>query len=226
MKLRDHRLMTSLAAVLLGACATASETPRPTGPVRVSTTERNVVPAGTQFSISVDDEIDTEQPTTGETYSARFTQAIVNQNGQVIVPEGSPAQLAVVSMEEGGTFGTPTLTLAIQSVTVRGTPYQITTDTTEQEGEEGIGINKRTGIFVGGGALLGTALGAVVGGTRGAIIGGVLGGAAGAATQVVTQGDQVKVPAGTILDFRLDETWRLVPARKRPTERPSDRPIS
>ena len=205
-------------AALLGACATATEPPD-TGPVEVTTTQANTIPAGTEFAINVDQEIDVKQPIPGTTYPAHFAQAIVNQNGREIVPQGSPAELIVVSTDEGGTLGTPTLTLGIESVNVRGTPYAITTQT-ETEGREGLGVNKRTGIFVGGGALLGTALGAVVGGTRGAIIGGVLGGAAGAATQVITRGDQVKVPEGTRLEFRLDDDWRLIP------QRAEERPVS
>jgi hypothetical protein len=219
---RSTNFTIPLAAALLGACAAMGEGQSPTerGPVQVTTTEPNVVPAGTQFAITVDEEINTQEPT-NQTYTSHFTQPIVNQNGETIVPEGSPAELIVVSTEEGGTFGSGSLMLGIRSVTVDGRPYTITTGTQEAEGEGGLGANKRTAIFVGGGALLGTAIGAVIGGTRGAIIGGVLGGAAGAGTQVITQGDEVKVPEGTVLEFRLDDSWRLVPRQG-----PADRPIS
>jgi hypothetical protein len=196
-----------------------SEAPQTSEPVRVETSRRDTVPAGTEFAISVDSTIETKQPTEGMTYPAHFAQAIVDQNGTTIVPSGSPAQLVVVDAEEGGTLKSPTLTLGIQSVTVDGRRYAVTTATREEKGE-GIGANKRTGIFVGGGAVLGTALGAIVGGTKGAIIGGVLGGAAGAATQVITRGKEVKVPAGTVLTFRLDDPWRLRP------DSGYDRPIS
>jgi hypothetical protein len=43
----------------------------------------------------------------------------------------------------------------------------------------------------------------------GAVVGGVLGGAAGAATQVLTRGDKVQVPAGTVIEFKLEEPWSL-----------------
>jgi hypothetical protein len=217
----SRKISLPLAATLLGACATM-ESSAPTGPVRVTTTTPNTVPAGTEFAIEVDQEINTDQPNPTATYGAHFAQSIVDQNGREIVPGGSAAELIVVGMEEGGAIGSPTLTLAIRSVNVDGRRYVISTEGEEQSGEGGLGANKRTGIFVGGGALLGTAIGAVVGGTRGAIIGGVLGGAAGAATQVITRGKEVKVPAGTTLEFRLDQDWRLVPTE----DRPYDRPIS
>ena len=46
-------------------------------------------------------------------------------------------------------------------------------DSTEdvQKGEQGIGKNKRTAEYVGGGAVLGTLLGAIAGGGKGAAIG-------------------------------------------------------
>lgn len=209
-------------AVVLTACAT-SETPRPTGPVQVQTTEENVVPAGTRFAIEVDESIDTDQPVTERTFGAHFAQAIVDQDGETIIPQGSPAELVVVQVGEAGAFETPTLSLAIQSVTVNGREYAISTPTLERKGEEGVGVNPRTGAFVGGGALLGTVVGGVVGGVEGAILGGVLGGLAGGGVQVLTRGDQVQVPAGTILEFELDEPWRLIP---REELRPMEEPIS
>ena len=69
---------------------------------------------------------------------------------------------------------------------------------------QGLGANKRTGKFVGGGALLGTVLGAIAGGSRGAAIGALAGGAAGAGGEVLTRGRALHIPPETILRFRLD----------------------
>jgi outer membrane lipoprotein SlyB len=62
---------------------------------------------------------------------------------------------------------------------------------------------------VGGGAVFGTLLGAIAGGGKGAAIGALAGGAAGAAGQSVTRGHDVRVPAESILTFRLDEPLRM-----------------
>ena len=63
--------------------------------------------------------------------------------------------------------------------------------------------------MIGGGAVLGTVIGAAAGGGAGAAAGAALGAAAGAAAQILTQGDEIRVPAESLLDFRLDEPLRL-----------------
>jgi outer membrane lipoprotein SlyB len=62
--------------------------------------------------------------------------------------------------------------------------------------EEGLDKSK-----AGLGALIGGILGAVVDGKQGAVIGGILG---GGGTVVASTGDDVELPAGTILTIRLD----------------------
>jgi hypothetical protein len=57
---------------------------------------------------------------------------------------------------------------------------------------------QRAGI----GAVLGGVLGSILGGTKGAIIGVVMGGGGGVAA---TAGEEVELPAGTILTLRLDQ---------------------
>ncbi len=208
-----------LAGALASACA-ATEAQAPVSPVTVSTTDRSLVPAGTEFDIAVDEAIDTQTADPDQIYRGHFARAIVSEEGETIVPVGSPADLVVSSVREGGTFGTSRLTLGILGVSVYGRHYFINSDSEAQAGREGLGANERTGAFVGGGAALGTAIGAIAGGLKGAIIGGVLGGAAGAATQVITRGDRVRIPGTTVITFRLEEPWTLTPDDERPGERP------
>jgi hypothetical protein len=63
--------------------------------------------------------------------------------------------------------------------------------------------------MVGGGAALGTLIGAVAGGGSGAAIGAAVGAAGGAAVQVLTKGDEVRVPAESVLTFRLENPLQL-----------------
>ena len=84
--------------------------------------------------------------------------------------------------------------------------------TADQELEnhrDGIGGNKRTGQYVGSGAVLGAIIGAIAGGGKGAAIGAVAGAGAGAGAQIITQGKEVHVPAETVLRFRLDRPLML-----------------
>ena len=122
---------------------------------------------------------------------------------------GSPAQLTVVSTGKS-TLGGNDLQLALQSININGRMYQVGTNTTSGgAGGTGIGANKRTGMYVGGGALLGTLLGAIAGGGKGAVIGAIVGGAGGAGVQVLTKGKNIDIPAETVLKFHLDQPIQL-----------------
>ena len=199
------------ASMLVGAgCSTRdyqASTPAPSGPVQASTTEPGVIPAGTTFTIRTNQEITNASP--GQTFMAQVEQDIMDQSGTLLVPKGSPAELVVVETSSGGAVGTADMDLAIRSVTVSGRKYNITTNTTEAEGEQGLGANRRTAAMVGGGAVLGTLIGAVAGGGKGAAIGAAVGAAGGATAQVLTRGKEIRVPAESVLSFRLDQPWRL-----------------
>jgi hypothetical protein len=133
----------------------------------------------------------------------------MDPNGVVVIPRGSPARLAVVSNDESTTGG-HNLSLALQSIQVNGRNYVVETNTTNGgAGGTGIGKNKRTAEYVGGGAVVGTVIGAIAGGGKGAVIGAIAGGGAGAGAQVLTKGRQVNVPAESVLTFRLDQPMRL-----------------
>jgi hypothetical protein len=86
--------------------------------------------------------------------------------------------------------------------------YDVTRD---GEQKDGVGLNGRTGKFVGGGALFGTILGAVAGGGKGAGIGALAGEVAGAVGQFATRGKKVHVPAESVLTFQLQQPLTLAP---------------
>ncbi|HOK46881.1 MAG TPA: hypothetical protein PLA43_06520 [Bryobacteraceae bacterium] len=183
-----------------------------------------VIPAGTQITVRTNEAIDTstmvsrsstpEGVVGGRTYSATVAQDIVGQSGNVVVPSGSPAVLVVREVSSGGTFGTPEVALDLQSISVGGRSFLVATGPVTQQGEQGLGANRRTAGYVGGGAALGTLLGALAGGGRGAAIGAVAGAAAGAGTQILTRGSDVKVPAETLLTFQTTEPVQLVPGQR------------
>jgi hypothetical protein len=66
--------------------------------------------------------------------------------------------------------------------------------------------------MTGGGAALGAIIGAIAGGGKGAAIGAGSGAGAGALTQILTKGS-IKIPAETVLTFKLDSALRVVEAR-------------
>jgi hypothetical protein len=208
----NSALTIVLSGVLLAGCSsirgtqTRTQAP-PAGPVQADTTEPGVISAGTAFAVRTNQEINSDQA--GQTFSAEVAQDIQTRSGEVLVPKGSPAELVILETDSGGVTGTRKVALGLRSVTVSGKKHSVTTASNEQRGAEGIGQNRRTAEMVGGGALLGTLVGAIAGGGKGAAVGAAVGAAGGAAAQVLTRGDRVNVPAETVLNFRLDQPWRL-----------------
>lgn len=175
-----------------------------------SANSANEIAAGTEVQIRTNENIDANKETVGRQYSAEIAQDVMGSNGQVLIPKGSPATLAVQNVSSG-TLGVQSneVALALQSVTINGQKHDITANTVQQSGNRGIGANRRTAEMTGGGALLGTLIGAMAGGGKGAAIGAAVGAAGGAATQVLTRGSEVKVPAETLLTFKLDQPISL-----------------
>jgi len=103
-----------------------------------------------------------------------------------------------------------TLTLDLDSITVNGQRFGVQTENTVAPSQEkqGIGANKRTGKYVGGGAAIGAIVGAIAGGGKGAAIGAGVGAGAGAGTQILTKGKSVNVPAESLLTYRLSQPLR------------------
>jgi hypothetical protein len=166
-------------------------------------------PAGTELVVRTAETIDSRNSGPDQTFAAIFEQDVMNAAGQVIIPERSSAQLMVRQISSGGTTGSPEMVLDIQSITVNGRRYLVSTTDLARDSDTGIGKNKRTAEAIGGGAAIGTLIGAIVGGGKGAAIGAVIGAAGGAGAQVLTRGREVRVPAETVLNFRLDRPVML-----------------
>ena len=167
------------------------------------------IPAGTTLSIRADQDIKAADAQPGMTYQAEISQDVRDPNGNIIIPRGSPAMLAVVNENNDSNSNNKDLSLALDSVTVNGRQYVVQSNTVQGAKNGGIGMNKRTGKYVGGGALIGTLIGAMAGGGKGAAIGAAVGAAGGAGAQVLTRGHEINVPAETVLTFKLDQPLML-----------------
>jgi len=177
------------------------------------------IPAGTSLSIRADQDIKAQDAASGNTYQAEIAQDVLDPNGNMIFPRGTPATLVVV--DNNYNYNNPNtnnndderknnnkdLSLALQSINVNGRNYMVQSNTVQGSNDKtgGIGANKRTGKYVGGGALAGAVIGAIAGGGKGAAIGAAVGAAGGAGAQVLTRGHAINVPAETVLNFKLDQ---------------------
>jgi hypothetical protein len=184
-------------------------------PVESAVTTRTfTLPAGTQVPVRVDETIDSSKAVEGQTFAAEVTRDLRDAAGDVVVPRGANAHVIIRSASKGGKIrGAADLGLDLASVSIDGRRYELETVDLTQKGRDGIGANKRTGEFAGGGAAVGAIIGAIAGGGKGAAIGAGAGAGAGAVGQVLTKGNSVKVPAETILTFQLERALQVTAAR-------------
>jgi hypothetical protein len=172
------------------------------------------IPAGTEISVRNDEAIDSSKAAEGQTYAAEVTTDVRDAHNAVVIPRGANAQLIIKSLSNAGRIhGASDLVIALKSVSIDGQQYAVNTTSVEKKGDEGVGVNKRTGEYVGGGAALGAIIGAIAGGGKGAAIGAAAGAGGGALTQILTKGDTIKIPPETVLTFRLDQPIRVIERR-------------
>jgi hypothetical protein len=177
-------------------------------------TKTYVLPVGTKVPVRTEETIDSAKAVEGQTFAAEIADDVLDANGDIVVPRGANAQIVIRSASKGGRFkGTSDLGLDLQSISVEGKEYLVSTTDLTQKGKQGFGVNKRTGEFTGGGAALGAIIGAIAGGGKGAAIGAGAGAGAGAVTQIATKGGAIKVPAETVLTFQLDKPVQIVEAK-------------
>ena len=165
-----------------------------------------VVPQGTEVRVRTDQKIPAK-PAIGTAYSATVSEDVTDGSGAVIIPRGSPARLVAVKSEDG-----KDAVLDLRSVSMKGRRYLLAAEGSKIGGS-GLGANKRTAKYVGGGAAIGALLGALAGGGKGAAIGALIGGAGGAGAQVYT-GRKKEIPAETELKFKLAQDLQLRPVTR------------
>jgi hypothetical protein len=182
-------------------------------PLPVVTTRTYELPVGSEVSVRTNEAIDSGTAEEGQTFDAQVTRDAKDTDGYVVIPRGSTARLVIKSASKGGRFrGASDLVLDLQSVTINGKQYTIDVADFSQEGRSGVGANRRTAEYVGGGAAIGAIIGAIAGGGKGAAIGAGAGAGAGVLTQVFTKGGAIKVPVESVLTFQLDKPLKVIAA--------------
>jgi hypothetical protein len=214
--LLKHRSITAILAagtLLFTSCAgsrtqggSASTVKQP--PAITVSGAPNTIPEGTALEVRTNEAI-VSSNAEGRTYQGSISTEVVDAQGNVLLPKGAPVELVILEAKEKNGIKGASLQLGLRSVTVNGNTYLVVSEEVKQT--SGLGQNRRTAETVGGGAALGTLIGAATGGGKGAVLGGLVGAAAGAAVQILTQGKEVRIPAESVLKFRLDEPIRLQP---------------
>lgn len=182
--------------------------PAPPGmAARSGATDREVtLPAGTLFPVRMIDSIDTDKNQVGDHFSASLDDPVVI-DGETVVPKNTIVHGRIIQAKESGKIsGAPELRLELTDFALNGKQVFLRTGDYEQIGE---GRGTRSAEVIGGGAALGAVIGAIAGKGKGVAIGAASGAAAGTAVQVLTKGNQIKIPAETRLSFQLDQPVKV-----------------
>lgn len=164
------------------------------------------VAAGTPIEIRLETPVASDTSKAEDTVRGKVAKAIV-VSGMTAIPEGAPVKGTVVAAEESARVkGRASIAIRFNEVVVGNTPYKIQTTRISRlapatKGEDA----KKIGI----GAGVGTAIGAIAGGKKGAAIGAGVGAGAGTGAVLATRGEEVQIPAGTVLKTTIDETVRI-----------------
>jgi hypothetical protein len=182
--------------------------PPPPPPVPPPPPQKVTIPAGTQLSVRLNDQLDSERSQVGDTFHGSLSTPIVI-NGETVVPSGADVIGRVADVKSAGRFaGNSVLTLELNSLSVNGKTYNIQTN---QWSRSGKGEGKNTATKVGAGTVAGAVLGGLIGGGKGAAIGAASGAGAGTAASAAKKGQQIKLGPEAVLNFQTINTLTVVP---------------
>ena len=166
------------------------------------------LPAGQPIMVRMIDGVDSSKNHVGDIFHASL-ETDLNVNGVLVARRGSDVYGRLASSDEGGKFsGKSELQLELTRLIIDGKDYPLVSSDYNLQGK---GRGGDTAKKVGGGAVLGAIIGGIAAGGKGAAIGAAAGGGAGAGVQILTKGQQVKVPSETLLEFRLQQPTTVTP---------------
>jgi hypothetical protein len=121
-------------------------------------------------------------------------------SGATAIPEGSQLTGSIIEAKESGRVkGKAALAFRFDRLVIRGETHRIQTASVSNQAAQ----DKKSDVKKGGiGAGLGAVVGGIAGGGKGAAIGAVAG---GVGTVMVTKGNEVEVPPGTIVTVLLQD---------------------
>jgi len=208
-----QKLVWAVLFVAMGAGATAfgahaQEVP-PAG--QSGKTKAITVPAGSSLFIRMVDSVDSSKNKVGDSFLASLQSALV-VGDTVVAPKGADVYGKLANAKSAGKIsGGAQLTLELTGLRVNGNIVPIDSTTYDVAGK---GRGKQSAGRIGGGAALGAIIGGIAGGGKGAAIGAGVGAGAGTTVQLVTHGDQIRIPSETLLEFKLENSVTVPLASK------------
>src|ERR1700685_3008560 len=184
---------TSAATLLLLLCAVTA----------MSAQNMVNVPAGTRLVVRMVDGISGGNSRAGTLFTARLQGNLMVGNTNV-APDGSMVFGRIIASSGASRVaGRSELSLELTDIQVNGTRFPILSNDYSVQGGNALGGTARR---TAGGAGLGAVIGAIGGNVgRGAAIGAATGGGA----SLLMRGEQINIPSGTLLEFRLQQPASL-----------------
>jgi len=168
------------------------------------------IPAGQSILVRMIDGVDSSKNHVGDIFHASL-ETDLTVNDMLVARKGTDVYGRLAEAKEAGHIaGSSELQLELTRMVIDGHDYPVVSSDYTLQGK---GRGKNTAEKVGGGAALGAIIGAIAGGGKGAAIGAGVGAGAGGAVQVLTRGQQVKVPSETLLEFRLQQPATVAPTQ-------------
>src|SRR5712692_4796243 len=186
--------------------------PLAAAPAASSAPDRSVtIPAGQSLLVRMVDGVDSSKNHVGDVFHASL-ETDLNIGDTVVARKGTDVYGRLANAQEAGHIsGSAELQLELTRLVIDGRDYPVVSSDYTLQGK---GRGKNTAEKVGGGAAVGAIIGAIAGGGKGAAIGAGVGAGAGGAVQVLTRGQQVKVPSETVLEFRLQQPAMVTPTQR------------
>jgi len=189
-------------ATLLAAMAVALTA----GQLTAQNAQKITLPAGTRILIRTSNTIDSSQQQAGYKFKASLETNLQADN-VVVARRGTPVYGVLASASSAGKMkGSSELGLELTDIYLNGTSYPLLTNTYEVKGS---GEGSNTARKVVGGAGLGALIGGLAGGGKGAGIGVLAGAGAGTAVAATKKGQQISIPAESLVEFRLAQPVAL-----------------
>jgi len=150
------------------------------------------VPPGTQMTIRLSQTLKTGSTPRGYKFSAVLEGSLVAR-GVTVLPAGTPVYGTVTqSKKSGRLFGEAEMALVVNQVNIKGRMFPIATNTVSSAGN-GTGLN----------SLAKVATTSIIGGIANGSDGAEVGAGVGLGLALLTKGDQITLPAGTLIDFQI-----------------------
>jgi hypothetical protein len=210
----DNGLRTTVPAGSNGNNSSydSSQSTAPPAPTPVPVPQKITVPSGTQLSVRLNDEVDSEKAQVGDVFHGSIS-APVAIGEETAIPTTADVEGRVVDVKSAGRFaGQSVLTLELTKLTMNGKTYSLQTS---QWTKSGNGRGKSTAAKVGGGAAVGAVLGGIFGGGKGAAIGAAAGAGAGTGVSAATKGQQIILKPEAVIAFQLQGPITVTPGASR-----------